>query len=238
MEKDKKIVVMQPYFLPYYGYFQLIKSADIFVVFDDVNYINRGWINRNRILVNGADDFITIPLSKASQNKLIKDIEISQDGEVFKKKMLEKIRHAYKKAKYFSDVFPIIEKIFLFQEKDLTIYLINSLYEICKYLEMPFNYVLSSSIKQDEYNKGQYKIMEICRHLGGKYYINPSGGREMYDAQEFSKNNLELRFCIPSPAIYKQFDNEFVPNLSIVDLLMFNSKSQANDFINSYNLIK
>lgn len=238
MQKDKKVAVMQPYFLPYYGYFQLIKASDIFVVFDDVNYINRGWINRNRILVNGVDDFITIPLAKASQNKLIKDTNLSDDVAIYQKKILEKIKHSYKKAKYFSDVFPVIERIIFFQEKGLVPYLVNSLQEICDYLQIPFNYLLSSSIKQDASNKGKDKIIDICRQLNCGYYINAIGGRELYDANEFIAENIELRFIASKPAIYKQFENEFVANLSIIDLLMFNSKEQACSFIAGYDLIK
>lgn len=234
---DKKIAVMQPYFFPYYGYFQLIRATDVFVVFDDVNYINRGWINRNRILVDNQDGFITIPISKASQNKLISEHGLADDALSQQKKILEKIKHSYKKAQFFAEFYPFVERAVLQQEKNLVPYLVNSLQIICEYLEIPFCCKLSSEIEKDNSKKGQEKIIELCNKLEASQYINLLGGQELYKKNAFLHNNIDLKFISANPVKYKQFEGEFITNLSIIDLLMFNSKAQSRAFINNYTLI-
>ena len=237
MQKNNKIAIMQPYFFPYIGYFQLIYVADIFVIFDDVNYINRGWINRNRILLNGKDHFITLPLSKASQNKLINEIEIANEALIQQKKILEQITHSYKKTISFKEVYPIIERIILNPEKNLVKYLIYSIEQICDYLDIKFNYLLSSSISKDNSLKGQFKIINICNMLKVDSYINPIGGTELYDKNFFLEKNIELKFIATGSIKYTQLENDFIPFLSIIDLLMFNSKEVAKTFIKDYDLI-
>ena len=120
-----KTAVMQPYFLPYLGYFQLLAAVDIFVILDDVNYINRGWINRNRILLNGQPCWVTLPISKASQNRRINEISLDTNKR-FTSKTLDRIRHAYTRAPHFSEVMPLIEDIFRHGEKNLCFFLLNS----------------------------------------------------------------------------------------------------------------
>jgi hypothetical protein len=238
MKSDKKtIAIMQPYFLPYIGYFQLIDAVDIFVIYDDVNYINRGWINRNRILLNNADRFITIPLSKASQNKLINEIKITDDAALQQKNILEQIKQSYKKAVSFEEFYPIVEKIILNPEQDLVGYLTNSLKEICNYLGIVFKPLLSSSIEKDNSKKGQSKIIEICKKLEAGRYINPAGGVDLYDKNSFESEAIDLKFISTKPIIYQQFKEDFIPYLSVVDLLMMSSKAQAKIFIKNYDLV-
>lgn len=237
MKEFKKIAILQPYFFPYIGYFQIIDACDIFIVFDDVNYINKGWINRNRILLNGLEHFVNLPLSKASQNKLINEINVSEEYCIHQKKLLDQIKHGYKKAPFFKEIYPIIEQIILNQEKDLVKYLVYSLLQLCNYLGISFNYQLSSSIAKDNSKKGQFKIIEICNILNANCYINPIGGTDLYDKNIFLSNDIDLKFISTQPIAYKQFDNKFIPHLSIIDLLMFNSKNEAKILIKNYNLI-
>lgn len=236
-KKDNTAAVMQPYLLPYIGYFQLIAAVDIFVIFDDVNYINRGWISRNRILLDGRDHFFTIPLSKASQNKLINEIEISEEISTSSRKILEQIKHGYKKAPSFEAVFPILEKIFLNKDRNLVQYIIYATKQICDYLDIDFNYKISSLIEKKNDFKGQLKIIEICKALGVKNYINPIGGTEIYDKNYFVDSGIDLKFIKTNQITYRQFTDNFVPHLSIIDLLMFNSKEAAKNFVKNYDLI-
>ena len=156
-----RIAIMQPYFFPYIGYFQLISAVDIFVVYDDVNYINKGWINRNHILVNGQAKLITIPLIQASQNKHISEIELFGDLK-WKDKLLKTIEFNYKKASYFKDVYLLIESIILFEEPNLSRYIHNSLIQICQYLDINTVIVPTSAKYQNGHLKAADKIMDIC----------------------------------------------------------------------------
>ena len=231
-----KIAVMQPYVFPYIGYFQLIYAADVFVFYDDVNYINRGWINRNKILLNGKDQLFTIPCIDASQNKLIKDVIVLNDKSI--SKILTTINIAYKKAPYFADVFPVIEKTFMV-EGDISIaqLAINSVINVCEYLNLQRSFKVSSK----EYNNRELKkadrLIDICHIEGITSYVNAVGGKEIYTKEYYLANGVALNFLASDKLEYEQFGNTFVPWLSIIDILMFNSKDKINDIMmRSYHL--
>lgn len=228
-----KIAIMQPYFLPYIGYFQLINSVDKFICYDDVNYINKGWINRNNILFNGQKKIFTISLSGASQNKLINEIEISDDFDKF----IKTIRLNYFKAPYFNETMEVIEKIKYFDNRNLSLFIKNSLELILDYLNITTELLLSSEIPKDNNLKGQNKILAICKELNATSYINPIGGVELYNKDDFKKEGIRLDFIKASPIVYKQFNNDFVPWLSIIDVLMFNSVAEVNEMLDKYELM-
>lgn len=211
---------MQPYFIPYIGYFQLINAVDKFVFYDDVNYINRGWVNRNQVLINGKSSMITIPLKEASQNKLIKDIEVSSD-EKWKCRMLRTIELSYKKAPFFPEVFSIFEKILNSDYSTISQLNFELIKFICQYLEIHTNIKLKSSNYNNQNLRGQERILDICKIENADHYINPIGGIELYNVDLFYENKIKLNFVQSSFISYPQFDNVFVPNLSIIDLLMF-----------------
>lgn len=214
---------MQPYLLPYIGYFQLINSVDQFVIFDDVNFIKKGWINRNRILVNGVERLFTLPISNASQNSLIKDLEIF-NAQQNKKLLLKTILHSYKRAPFFDDVSKLFEEIIIYSERNLSKYIGNSLAKICHYLGINSRFVYSSELGCDQSYTGQKKIISIVKKLGGDSYFNLPGGIDLYDKTFFADHGVELNFIRPAKILYEQFNKaNFVPNLSIVDVLMFNS---------------
>ncbi len=221
---------MQPYFLPYIGYFKLIKEADTFVVYDDVNFIKKGWINRNNILVNEQQFLFTIPLQYVSQNKLINEIEIDENSE-WKKGLLKTINHAYSKAPFFKEVYPLIKKIIEFQETNIAKFILYSLEQVCCFLEIKTNIIISSDIKKINILKGQEKIIDICQKLGATYYLNASGGKSLYDENQFLNGNIFLKFIEPPQITYPQFKNTFIPYLSIIDVLMFNSLESIQDFL-------
>jgi len=231
-----RIAIMQPYLFPYIGYFQLIYAADIFVFYDDVNYINRGWINRNNILLNGKAQLFTVSCIDASQNKLIKDIDVLIDKAI--PKLLTTISNAYKKAPYFADVFPVIEKTFLAdKEPSVSKLAINSVINVCEYLNLQRAFKVSSESYDNRELKKADRLIDICHIEGIHSYINPSGGRELYSKEYYSERGVALNFLIPEKIEYAQFGGPFVPWLSIIDVLMFNSKDKINNaMMPSYHL--
>lgn len=228
-----KIAIMQPYLFPYIGYWQLISAVDKFIIFDDVNYINKGYINRNNILVNNKSYQFTLDLIGASQNKLINEILIGKNSD----KILKTIELNYKKSPYFKDAFPLIEDIFNQKEKNLAKFIGYSLKKISKYLKINITFVYSSDIEKNNYFKNQDKIIDICEKLSATEYINLIGGRELYKSKGFISKNIQLRFIDTKPIKYRQFNDDFVKFLSIIDVMMFNSANELKKIVNCFKLI-
>lgn len=231
-----EIGIMQPYFFPYIGYWQLINAVDKYVIYDDVNFIKGGWINRNRILINDKPGFINLKMDGASPNKLIKEIQVSSDNR-WKSKLLKTIEHSYKKAPFFEKVYPILEEIVNYDEVNLALYLENSIKKIAEYLDIKTEFILSSSINKDNSLKGQDKVIEICKILRATEYYNSIGGAELYSTDSFDANGIELKFLKTESIEYKQFNNEVIPYLSIVDVMMFNSKEDIKKMLDKYSLM-
>lgn len=232
---DKKIAIMQPYIFPYLGYWQLMKAVDTFVIFNDVNFIKKGWIHRNNILVSGQKHMFTLPLTKASQNKKINDIELSSE-EVWREKLLKSIFLSYKKSPMFSVVFPLLEKVINYEVNNLSLYLENQIKEVNSYLEIDTE-ILNSETFLNQELKGQDRILDICKKESATHYVNPIGGQELYDRSVFELKNISLSFLKTSPWEYKQFKKEFVAWLSMIDILMFNSKKDIQKALDQYELI-
>jgi len=223
-----KLAVMQPYFFPYIGYFQLIAAVDKFVFYDDVNYIKQGWINRNRILLNGEAHYITLTLNKGTPNKLIKEIEIIDN----RPQILTKIELAYKKAPYFKSIWPLINKCLAIDTLNLSKIAINSVIEVSKYLELDCKFEVSSCKYSNSKGIGrQERLLTICKISGCNQYINLFGGQELYSQRVFTENMISLKFITPEIIQYYQFNNDFIPSLSIIDVLMFNSKQQTRNML-------
>ena len=231
-----KLAIMQPYIFPYIGYFQLIKAVDKFVLYDDVNYINRGWINRNRILVNGNDSMFTIPLKDASQNKLINEIDVNWDNN-WKSKFLKTIEQSYRKAPFYAEILPIIENSLEADLEKFSSIIEQNLRFICEYLNIKTEIISSSSIYQNFDKKAQERILDICFQEKANHYINPIGGLELYNKDVFATENILMNFIKSKSVEYKQFKNDFVPWLSIIDVLMFNSNEKINKFLDNYELV-
>ena len=229
-----KLGIMQPYFLPYIGYWQLIKAVDKYVVYDDVNFINKGWVNRNKMLLNGRDFMFNIILLGASQNKLISEIDVAED----QRKLLKTIESAYKKAPCYDIVLPLIKNIIEHEDKNLARYVGNSIMKVAEYMDINTEIVYSSDVKEKNCNlRAQEKILHICELLSATEYINAIGGQELYDKNVFEANNVKLQFLRTEIIPYKQFNNEFVPFLSILDVMMFNSVKEIKLMLDKYELI-
>lgn len=219
-----KLGIMQPYFFPYIGYWQLINCVDKYIIYDDVNFIKGGWINRNIILINNKPQYINLPLIGSSSNKLINEISVSDNINLLKK-LLKSIEFSYKKAPYIKDVYLLLEDIILYEESNLAKWLENSIISICDYLDINTEIIVSSHIDKNNELKSTNKILDICNVLGANEYINAIGGAALYSKDNFISKNIELSFIKTNEIVYKQFnDNMMVSNLSIIDVMIFNSK--------------
>lgn len=227
------LAIMQPYLFPYIGYWQLIDTVDTFLIYDDVNFMKKSYINRNSILSNKQAQIFTLELLKASQNKLINEIELGNN----KVKILKTIKQNYIKAPYFKIVYPILEDILNQKEKNLAKFLGYSLKKISTYLEIDTKFIYSSDIEKNNELKAQDKILDISKRLNASDYINSIGGQELYNKERFKQENINLHFLKTEILEYKQFNHDFIPNLSIVDVMMFNSIDEINIMLKRYDLI-
>jgi len=232
-----KLAIMQPYLFPYLGYFQYIHSVDKFIFYDDVAFIMRGWINRNNILLNNSKHLISIPLHKASPNKLIKDVSISSNPD-WKDKLLTTLNQAYKKSPYFDNVFPLIESLISRDIDKISELAIESIKLVVHYLEMETEIVESSSIYNNFPLKREFRIVDITLKENAEICIVPWAGRELYDKDFFQNHRIKLYYHKPIIEQYTQFrKHEFVPNLSMIDIMMFNSMDKLREMIRNYELI-
>jgi hypothetical protein len=225
---------MQPYFFPYIGYFQLIKAVDKFVFYDDVNFIKNGWINRNRILLNGEPHYMTVELKDASPFKLIKDIQFTDN----RPKLKKTIEHAYKKAPYFEHVWPLVADCLTFETHNICDLAVYSVEETCKYLGINTPREVSSKLYAEtkKFDK-EKRIKEICKANNVSRYVNPIGGMELYKKESFTRGGIRLDFIRTEEVEYKQNVSEFVPDLSIIDVMMFNSKKKISKILEKYELV-
>jgi hypothetical protein len=234
---DKKLAIMQPYFLPYIGYFQLIKSVDEFILYDNIQYTKKGWINRNRILVNGSDRLITLPVKKDSDYLNVVDREISNTWNTDKKNLLNLIKSSYSKAPYFKETYELLEECLGVEDTNLFEFIHQTLLKINRYVEIETPIVISSTIPIDHSLKSEEKVLSLCKAVGATMYINAIGGQHLYSKDRFAAHKIQLQFIKSDTIQYSQFNDNFVPWLSIVDVLMFNSKQDIIRYLNSYTLI-
>ena len=227
-----KLGIMQPYFMPYIGYWQLMAAVDTYVVYDDVNYIKGGWVSRNNILLNGQKHMFTITLNGASPNKLFNEITIKDDF----KKFSRLIESAYRKAPYYVEITALLEKIYSYEDKSLGAFMMHSFQVVLDYLEIDTKLVLSSTIEKDNSLRGKDKVKHICHLLGADTYYNAIGGQELYDKEDFMAEGIELYFVQTNLVPYIQSTNDFVPGLSIIDVLMHNGKEGTKQLLNEYTL--
>ena len=232
-----KFAVMQPYFMPYIGYFQLISAVDNFVIYDNVQYIKNGWINRNRFL-NGADaKFFTVPVSKGMHDDLISQRNIAM--QIWcreRKKLCNTLKHAYNKSPFFDDVFPLIEKCFNHENDKIFKVVEHSLLTLNDYLGIQTEIVNASNLGIDETLKAKHRLFAMSKKLNIEHYVNPEGGQELYDKEDFVGHGLTLSFLKAKLMPYVQFENDFVPGLSIIDVLMFNGKEGTRQMLDDYTL--
>lgn len=225
-----RLAIMQPYLFPYLGYFQLAASVDKFVFYDDVNFIKHGWINRNRLYLGGAVRYFTIPLSGASPFLKIRQIGV-QPGEIWKKKMLESVRHSYSKAPHFKAANELLRTALDSGESSIAAIARTSVRTVCAYAGLDTQFVASSAIYGNDQLSGAQRVVDICKRENASDYVNPPGGRELYSEDMFSAAGVKLHFVQPCLREYKQFAGEFQPGLSVLDALMFNDARAVRELI-------
>lgn len=229
-----KLGIMQPYFLPYIGYWQLINAVDVFVVYDNTQYTKKGWFNRNRYLLNGKDAKFSINIKNDSDFLNVNLRLLSPEYK--RKKLIATLKNAYHRAPMKKEAFPVIERIINSPNDNLFNYIYNSITEICEYLNINTKTVVASTINVDHSLKSEQKVIAICKELQTDVYINPIGGMKLYSKENFSKENIELKFIKSKQIIYQQFDNKFIESLSILDVMMFNSAEKINGMLDKYEL--
>jgi hypothetical protein len=231
-----KLAIMQPYFLPYVGYFQLIDAVDVFVLYDNIKYTKKGWINRNRMLANGTDVTFTVPLRKDSDALDVVQRELAPDFN--RAKLLNQFREAYRRAPHFGAVWPILERVVSNPCNSLFDYIHASLRELCAALGVSTEIVISSQVDIDHTLRGQDKVLALCERLGARHYVNSIGGQALYAHEAFEARGIDLRFLQSRCEDYPQFGAPFVPWLSIADVMMFNDAQQLRTLLDQRELIR
>lgn len=224
---------MQPYFLPYIGYWQLMNAVDEYVVLDEVNYIKGGWINRNRILVNNQPHMLSLPLEKASSFKKINETNLQGIPD----KIEKTIEFAYHKAPYYKETKHLVDQVLSCSETNLSKFLLNSIKLIAVRLDIQTKILLSSELDHDPTCKGQDRVLDICRREGARVYLNAIGGQTLYSRESFADQGIQLGFVKPTLLPYPQFGGPFVPGLSILDFLMFNNPNEVAKHLSSFEVI-
>jgi len=224
---------MQPYLFPYLGYFQLINAVDTFIIYDDVNYIKQGYINRNSVLVNGEAKRFTVPVPGASSFYKINELKFSTDVG----KVLKTLQQAYCKKPFFTDVYPLIEQVLLSQERSIPLMCKQALTEIFSWLGIEKKLLMSSELHYERAACAVEKVVNLCRTVGAKEYINSIGGRHLYQSSFFAGHGLSLSFIKMHDIIYQQGNHAFQPNLSIIDVLMHCSPDDIRTYLQHYELL-
>jgi len=229
---------MQPYLFPYLGYFQLMSAVDRFVVYDDVAFIKQGWINRNRILINGQPSYFTVPVKHASSFALIQDTLVDDDPQNARwvEKTLKTIDIAYRRAPEFARVFPKIEAVLTSPTRRVADLATASIKAMMQLLDLRAEWVESSARYGNAHLKGEDRVLAICRAQGATDYVNVAGGRELYSRERFAAEGIGLHFVQSRPVEYRQFQDPFVPWLSMIDVLMFNTQAAARELVAQYDL--
>jgi hypothetical protein len=234
----KRLSVMQPYIFPYIGYFQLINATDMIVFYDDVTYIKGGWINRNRLVFSGNDNYFTIPLLNSSSYRLIKDIELHPSQYMlWKKKFFKSVQQNYSKAPHFQEVYNLIVDCLDGEYSSISDLAIHSVNSVFCFLEKKIEWTKSS--ETFTHTKGLERadrIIQIAKELNCKEYINMIGGKDLYDKTFFKERGIDLFYIQPESITYRQFNNEFIPWLSVLDVLMFNDKKTVLNYFESFRM--
>lgn len=233
--QDKKIAIMQPYLFPYIGYFQLINAVDIYVFYDDVQWIKGGWINRHSLLQMENSKIATLPVEKHGLCSINQVFFTSNNK--YKQEYLNKIINAYKKAPYYKDIYPLIEEVINYEDRNVAHLIAFSIKQLNNLLGINTKCIFSSSIDYNHQLSAQDKIIDITKKLGGNIYINNINGQHLYNKEDFIKAGLTLQFLEKEIEAYTQFKNEFVPYLSIIDVLMFNDIETVQQMVTKGKLV-
>lgn len=233
---DMKIAIMQPYFFPYAGYFQLIQAVDKFIIYDDVSYIKGGWVNRNNFLVNRAKSLVTVPLQNGNSGVPICEVLLAGKREYWGRKILKTIQQSYAKAPYFEPIFQLFEDVMCDPSNHISELNVKAIKMVCRYIGIETDILDTSRAYGNNHLASSDRVIDICKIEKADCYINAEGGRSLYSSEEFLEAKLELRFLKPRLPNYKQVGGDFVSGLSIIDVLMYMSKEEVLASMNVYSL--
>ena len=228
------VAIMQPYFLPYVGYFQLISAVDEFVVYDNIKYTKKGWINRNRYLLDGRAATFSVPIRKDPDYLDIAQRSLAADFD--RRKLLAQLREPYRKAPYFDPTYALLEQVVNVASTRLYDFLLEGLQLTCQHLSLSTRLRTASEIPADHSLRAQDRVIAIASRIGADRYINPIGGTDLYSKKCFAEAGIDLRFLQAGSIEYPQFGNPFVPWLSILDMLMFNGAERTRHLLSNYEL--
>jgi hypothetical protein len=230
-----KLGIMQPYFFPYLGYFELIYQSDYWVVFDTAQYIRHGWVNRNRILhPNNGWQYIIVPTQKHDQKTPIKEIYIAE-GTAWREKVIGQLQHYRKKAPFFTTVIDIVTDCLHNSSASLSRLNVSCLEKVCAYLDIPFRYSFFSEMNLSlgpVEGPGDWALRE-AEALHADEYINPPGGADLFDRSKFEMAGIKLTIQKPVDFVYGCDGYAFEPNLSIIDVMMWNSPDTIKKYLES-----
>jgi hypothetical protein len=226
------VAVMQPYLFPYVGAYQLVAAVDEFVVLDDAAFMKKSYLQRNSVLLAGQAHAFSAPVHAASQNRRIIDHCFAGDWAP----LLKLLQSAYGRAPMFGCVMPLIQSVLCDHDENLARKNTRSLQAVCDYLGLRRTWRLASSLMSAHPLRGQARIIDLCRQVGATAYINPPGGRALYDAASFDAAGIALNFIAPRQSPYAQPAPSFVPNLSIIDLLMHLPPEIVRERLDDYAL--
>ena len=226
---------MQPYFLPYLGYWQLLSAVDTFVIYDNIQYTKKGWINRNRFLQNGKATVFTVPVKRDAEGLAVVARRVAPEFD--RGKLLSRLAASYRRAPHFADVFPIVEAAVRCPSPNLFEYILHSVRLVAGYLGIETPITISSTVDIDHDLRGQAKVLALCLALRASVYVNPSGGVALYSREEFAARGITLRFLRTGEVRYPQLGEGFVPDLSILDVMMFNSRPRLAEMLAAYELV-
>ena len=231
-----KLAIMQPYLFPYIGYFQLIHAVNTFVVYDNIKYTKKGWINRNRMLSHGKESLFSVPLAKGADSLHVVERTLAADFD--RDSFIRSFREGYHGAPFLRQTMEVLEEAVLDGETNLFEFLTHSIKTICRHLNIDTKFKISSQIPIDHSLTGKDKVIAISKNLEAEWYINPIGGRDLYTKDEFAKDGLKVAFIKSIPVQYDQRCKTFVPWLSILDVLMFNGVEKVvESILSQYDLI-
>ena len=255
-----KLAIMQPYFFPYIGYFQAIHAVDKYILYENIDYIKEGWVHRNRILVKYREPkYISVNIETKSSNTKISEIKLC-NNEIWKKKILHTIKYNYSGSAFFKEIYPLVEKIINQDADYIHIFNSNCIMTICSYLDISTkiqysnqHYLEMEKTLDEEYDKEEkdrlistpYRNLEkktarmltICEKEGADVFINAIGGQNIYKKEVVKDYGIDLFFIKTQEISYPQFSHSFVPNLSIIDVLMHCGKEGTIDLLHKYTLI-
>jgi hypothetical protein len=228
------LAIMQPYLFPYLGYWQLLALADEFVVYDDVQFIKNGWINRNRILLDGAPSWITLPVQHDSMHLPINRRRFTADFSERKQHVVRKLDHAYRRAPHLAAAMELVAESFACTDDNVAAFVTHTLACVCRRLGIRTTMRMASSLQSGPSLHGADRVFAIAREVGADTFVNPAGGRKLYAPAAFQDAGLRLRFLEPPADIaYPQSSGGFVPFLSVLDAMAFNPPETVRRFLHA-----